>query len=259
MVAPAVEVRKFSKHYGETLALDAVSLSVQPGEFLVLLGASGSGKSTLLRSLNGFVIGEEHPDSMVSCLGRPIQSRGRPAPDLARTRSHIGFIFQQFQLVRRLPVLTNVLCGVLGQLPLWRAMTRLFTPAQRQAAWAALDRVGLADRAWRRASELSGGQQQRVAIARALVQGASLVLADEPIASLDPVSGARVMDALRALNRDAGTTVIVSLHQVEVARAYAKRIVVLSHGRIYYDGPPDGLSPVLLADIYGANPEPEAN
>jgi phosphonate transport system ATP-binding protein len=257
MVAPAVEVRQLSKRFGETLALDRVSLSVQPGEFVVLLGASGSGKSTLLRALNGFVLGEPDPESEVRCLGRRIQAAGRPAPDLARSRSRIGFIFQQFQLVRRLPVLTNVLCGVLGQLPLWRAMGRLFTPAQREAAWSALDRVGLSDRAWRRASDLSGGQQQRVAIARALVQGAELVLADEPIASLDPVSGARVMDALQALNRDKGATVLVSLHQVEVARAYARRIVALSHGRIRYDGPPDGLSPALLAEIYGANPEPD--
>lgn len=256
MVAPAVEVRNLTKRFGETLALDSVSLTVQPGEFVVLLGASGSGKSTLLRSLNGFVLGDSTTESEVVCLGKPIQSAGRAAGDLARSRSRIGFIFQQFQLVRRLPVLTNVLCGVLGQLSLWRAMTRRFTLAQREAAWAALDRVGLADRAWRRASDLSGGQQQRVAIARALVQGAELVLADEPIASLDPVSGARVMDALLALNRDKGVTVIVSLHQVEVARTYARRIVALSHGRIRYDGPPDALSPALLDEIYGAHPEP---
>ena len=247
-----ISAEHLRKTYGTQVVLKDVSLTIRSGEFVVLLGASGSGKSTLLRALNGLLLMDAHPGFVgrVSCLGRPVQCGGRSSAGLLRLRSQIGFIFQQFQLVRRLPVLTNVLVGLVGQLPAWRAHLRWFNTAERQRAWRALQRVGLGQLAWRRAAELSGGQQQRVAIARALAQGAQVILADEPIASLDPASAARVMDTLADLNRREGVTVVVSLHQVEAACRYATRIVALSRGEVCYDGPVEELSPRVLEQIY---------
>jgi phosphonate transport system ATP-binding protein len=216
---------------------------------IALIGTSGSGKSTLLRHLSGLIPGDRR-SGIVRVLGRTVQRDGRVSRDIHRTRARVGFIFQQFNLVGRLPVLTNVLTGTLARVPLWRSSLYWFTPAEKRLALEALSRVGLREHAFQRASTLSGGQQQRAAIARTLVQQAEVVLADEPIASLDPESSRRVMEILSRINREDGTTVIVSLHQVDFALRYCPRAVALKAGQVVYDGPSSRLSPGSLQEIY---------
>jgi len=254
----ALEVGSLSKTYrrsGKALrALDAVSMEVHPGEMVALLGASGSGKSTLLRHISGLVTADRDADpASVIVLGRFVQMRGHLARDVRRTRSRIGSVFQQFNLVGRLSVLTNVLVGKLGHVPYWRGAAGRFTRAEKLQAMAALERVGMSDYAAQRADTLSGGQQQRVAIARTLAQKAEMILADEPVASLDPESSRRVLDALQDINRRDGRTVIVSLHQVEHALRYCPRTIALKDGRVCYDGDSAALTRDFLADIYGAD------
>lgn len=250
-MTPALRVTHLTKSYGERRALDAVNLEVLPGEMVALIGASGSGKSTLLRHVAGLVAADRGAGE-VQVHGRTVQSRGRIAREVRDIRSGIGFVFQQFNLVGRLPLLVNVLTGHLHRMPLWRSLMRAFSPTEVAEGMRALDRVGIGDRASQRASTLSGGQQQRGAIARTLVQRARLVLADEPIASLDPESSRRVMEILASVNREDGCTVVVSLHQVNVALRYCPRTVALRQGRVVYDGPSSGLSPALLRELYGA-------
>jgi phosphonate transport system ATP-binding protein len=233
--------------------LDNVSFSVEKGEMVALIGASGSGKSTLLRHISGLISADRHADCcIVDVLGEPIQSGGRVASRAGALRPRIGFVFQQFNLVGRLPVVTNVLAGTLGRIPRWRGYVGLFSRAERRAALDALTRVGIGASAYQRASTLSGGQQQRAAIARALVQRAEIVLADEPIASLDPASARRIMENLAAINREDGITVVVSLHQVEYALRYCPRTIALEAGKVVYDGPTDALTRDFLTELYGA-------
>ena len=248
---PAIHVEALTKTFrSKRRALDVVELSIMPGEMVALIGASGSGKSTLLRHLSALTCGDRDKAGRVTVNGRRVQERGRPARDVRRSRSGIGFVFQQFNLVGRLPVITNVLAGALSRLPIWRTLPGWFPTEERARAEQALARVGIAELAHQRASTLSGGQQQRAAIARALVQGAQIILADEPIASLDPESSRRVMQTLADLNRQDGITVVVSLHQVEVAVNFCNRIVALRNGCIVFDGTPESLTPDLLADVY---------
>ena len=187
----------------------------------------------------------------VDVFGRRLQERGRLTRDARAIRREVGVVFQQFNLVGRLPVLTNVLVGLLGRIPAWRGTLGWFNAAEKSDAMRALARVGIAETARQRSSTLSGGQQQRAAIARALVQGAKLLLADEPIASLDPASAKRVMETLVEINRADGITVMVSLHQVEYARRYCPRTIALRDGVIAYDGPSTALTPAFLRDLYG--------
>ena len=231
--------------------MDGVSLRIEPGEMVALIGASGSGKSTLLRQVNGLVLADTGSESVVEVFGQTVQRGGRLDPAVRQRRADIGFIFQQFNLVERLPVATNVLVGLLPKVPLWRGLLGRFNLAEREQAIKALERVGIAEQAWQRASTLSGGQQQRAAIARALVQGARIVLADEPIASLDPEASRRVMALLAEINRDLGVTVVVCLHQVEYALRFCSRVIALREGRIVFDGASKNLDPALLAEIYG--------
>ncbi len=247
---PVLSVASATKTYGARRALDQVSLAVGRGEMVGLIGPSGSGKSTLLRVLTGFVTLDPGP-GRVEAFGQPVQADGRLARDIRRIRARIGFVFQQFNLVPRLSLYTNVLVGALGRAPSWRALLGLWPAAETRAAMAALARVGVADYAAQRAQTLSGGQQQRGAIARTLVQGAEVVLADEPVASLDPVAARRVMETLSDLNAREGLTVLVTLHQVDHALRYCRRIVALKTGRIVYDGPSSGVDRALLVDVYG--------
>jgi phosphonate transport system ATP-binding protein len=249
-----ISVRNLSKRFGKKQALDDISLEIGQGEMVALIGASGSGKSTLIRHICGLDTGHGGA-STIEIDGRAIQSAGRIASDARALRREIGVIFQQVNLVRRLPVLTNVLIGNLGRIPRWRGTLGLFTAAEKRAARDALARVGIREIAWQRASTLSGGQQQRAAIARTLVQRSKLLLADEPIASLDPSSARRVMEVLATINRENGITCVVSLHQVEYARRYCPRTIALRDGKIVFDGPSIALTNDFLTTLYGADSE----
>ena len=248
----ALRIHNLSKRFPNgKLALDRIHLDIRPGEMVALIGASGSGKSTLLRHVAGLTAGDAAEGSVIEIGGRCVQREGRIQRDVRRIRSDIGFVFQQFNLVDRLPVLVNVLVGRLHAMPWWRSWTRWFTAQERALALDALARVGIADCHAQRASTLSGGQQQRAAIARTLVQGAKLVLADEPIASLDPEASRKVMEILARINREDQSTVVVSLHQVDMAMRYCPRVVALHQGRVVYDGPSADLTPQLLRELYG--------
>jgi phosphonate transport system ATP-binding protein len=250
-VTVGVEIDGLSKSFiAGRKALDGVDLAVGAGEMVALIGASGSGKSTLLRLMAGLVAGDRSGGS-IRVGGAVVQRRGRIARDIRRQRARIGFVFQHFNLVDRLSIETNVLAGLLGLVPFWRSLVFGFTGAERQLAAAALARVGIAEHAGRRASTLSGGQQQRAAIARTLVRRAGLILADEPIASLDPEAARNIMEILRDINRRDGVTVIVSLHQIEAARRYCPRIVALKAGAVMFDGPGAALTDERLYQIYG--------
>ena len=251
----AVEVRNLSKTFGNSKALKSVSVAVGQAEMVALIGASGSGKSTLLRHIAGLVEADRDVSSEIRVFGETMQSGGRIHPDARRIRSTVGVVFQQFNLVGRLKVLTNVLTGNLGSMPRWKGCLSLFSTAQKQIAMEALKRVGIEAQAMQRGSTLSGGQQQRAAIARTLVQGAKVLIADEPIASLDPSSARKVMDILADLNRKDGITVLVSLHQVEYALNYCARTIALRHGMVVYDGPSEALTPEFLGELYGSESE----
>lgn len=248
----AIEIAHLSKTFRTgKRALDSVNLVIQPGEMVALIGASGSGKSTLLRHIAGLMPGDRDPKAQIAVNGRMVQQEGRIASGIRQTRAGIGFVFQQFNLVNRMQVITNVMAGNLGRMPLWRTLFGVFTDEQRRAAVGALARVGIAQCAFQRASTLSGGQQQRAAIARALVQQARVILADEPIASLDPESSRRVMAALSDINQADNVTVVVSLHQVDFALKFCRRVVALRDGRVMFDGPSSAVTAALLRGIYG--------
>ena len=246
----AFSIKSVSRTYGQRKALDQVNVRVAKGEMIALIGPSGSGKSTLLRTLTGLVR-IDPGEGRIEAFGAPLQTDGRVTDGVRKVRARIGFIFQQFNLVSRLTLFSNVMVGALGRLPVWRGMLGLWPRADKQRAMEALTRVGVAEYATQRANTLSGGQQQRGAIARTLVQGAEVILADEPVASLDPVSARKVMATLEDLNRKDGLTVIVTLHHVEYAMRYCPRVVALKAGKIVYDGPAKGLNHAMLVDIYG--------
>ena len=251
--APAIEIRNLSKTFGKTRALRGVSITVQPGERVALIGASGSGKSTLIRHIACLVEGDKgNGAGVVRVHGQNVQSGGKILSSARAVRRQIGMIFQQFNLVARMSVINNVLVGLLGHIPDWRGNLGIYTKAEKLKAMRALDKVGIAGFAANRAQRLSGGQQQRVAIARSLVQDARVILADEPIASLDPKSAKRVMEILVDLNRELGITLITSLHQVDYAGAYFDRVVAMRDGEIAYDGPASKLTTSFLTEIYGA-------
>jgi phosphonate transport system ATP-binding protein len=248
--AAVLSVRNASKTFGARKALDGVSLDVSKGEMIALIGPSGSGKSTLLRSISGLQT-IDAGKGVIEAFGQAVQAEGKVSGKVREARIRIGFIFQQFNLVGRLTLFTNVALGSLGRIPFVRGVFGAWPKETQAAVMAALARVGVAEYAAQRANTLSGGQQQRGAIARALVQRAKIILADEPVASLDPVSARKVMEILSDLNRTDGLTVVVTLHQVDYALRYCKRVVALKAGKIVYDGPASGLESKQLIDIYG--------
>jgi len=248
--APVASVRDISKTFGQRKALNGVSVEVGPGEMVALIGPSGSGKSTLLRSISGLQT-IDSGKGVIEVFGRPVQKNGRIAGDVRKTRARLGMIFQQFNLVGRLSLFSNVMLGALGRLPFVTGLMGSWPRLDRERAMAALHRVGVSDYAGQRANTLSGGQQQRGAIARAIVQGAQAILADEPVASLDPVSARKVMEILVELNQRDNMGVIVTLHQVDYAIRYCQRVIALKAGRVAYDGPSTGLDKDTLIEIYG--------
>ncbi|MGB9858753.1 MAG: phosphonate ABC transporter ATP-binding protein [Moorellaceae bacterium] len=243
-----VSIRNLSKEYrtgrGSVQALSDINLEVQKGEFVALLGLSGAGKSTLLRCINGLV---KPTTGEVTVAGFSINSHPK---ELRELRRRVAIIFQQFNLVKRLTVLDNVLCGRLSYCGVLLSCCRIFSATDRELAYHALARVGLGEKAFQRADQLSGGQQQRVGIARALVQQPEVLLADEPVASLDPESSRRVMDILASLNREEGLTLLISLHDPDLALEYASRIVGLRDGRVVLDKPVRKVSKADVAWLY---------
>ena len=248
--AAVASVRDISKTFGQRKALDGVSVEVGAGEMVALIGPSGSGKSTLLRSITGLQT-IDSGKGVIEVFGQTVQKNGRIAGDVRKTRAKLGMIFQQFNLVGRLSLFSNVMLGALGRVPFLTGLLGSWSRDDKERAMAALHRVGVSDYAGQRANTLSGGQQQRGAIARALVQGAQAILADEPVASLDPVSARKVMEQLVELNQRDGLGVIVTLHQVDYAIRYCQRVVALKAGKIAYDGPSSGLDKPTLIEIYG--------
>ncbi|MGK3950080.1 phosphonate ABC transporter ATP-binding protein [Microbacterium sp. K2] len=241
-----IRLNGVTKTFGSTTALKNASLQVSRGEIVVLLGLSGSGKSTLLRHLDGL---EVPTSGDIEVLGSQVPTLKGKA--LRRLRSRVGFIFQQFELVPSLTVLENVLTGSLSEIRGPRLGLWGYSKAAKLRALEHLDRVGLLDRAYQRSDTLSGGQQQRVAIARALMQKPDILLADEPVASLDPESSDQVMALIREIAADEGLTVVCSLHQVDLAISWADRIVGLRHGEIVLDTPTGDLTKAEVMEIYG--------
>lgn len=228
------------------VGLDNVNLEINKGEFIVIVGLSGAGKSTLLRSINRL---HEISSGDISIDGVSItQAKGNK---LLMMRRNIGMIFQSFNLVKRSSVIRNVLSGRVGYHPTWKMVLGLFPKKDKQIALEALDRVNIVEKAYSRADELSGGQQQRVSIARALAQEPKIILADEPVASLDPLTTKQVMDDLKRINQELGITIIVNLHFVDLAREYATRIIGLRAGKVVFDGPVEQATDNAFSHIYG--------
>ncbi len=240
-----LRLENVTKSFGTLNAVDHVNLDIPQGQMVGIIGSSGAGKSTLLRLINRL---------WEPCSGKIMfyedEVSAYKGQDLLDWRSNCAMIFQQFNLVKRLSVLTNVLMGRLRKHGTISSMLMHFTKEERAMAIEALDRVDIVDQALKRCDQLSGGQQQRVAIARALMQDPLIILADEPIASLDPISAAHVMDTLRSINQKEGHTVVASIHHLSSARAYCERIIGMKDGRIVFDGTPSQLSTEVVRSIY---------
>lgn len=246
-----IHITGLNKTFSGVQALKHIDLHIRPGEMVALIGSSGSGKSTLMRHICGLTVSDKDAGE-VKVNGYTIQKNGTLSGNIRDIRTHIGVVFQQFNLVGRISVARNVALGALGRTPFLHGLAGHFSPEDVELTMRALERVGIRDKAWQRTSTLSGGQQQRAAIARALVQRSEVLLADEPIASLDPESARNVMDTLQELNRTDGMTVVVTLHQVDYAIRYCPRTVALKKGEIVFDGPTSELTPAMLNSLYGA-------
>ena len=242
----SLSLRNLTKRFDNNLAVDQVSLDFEAGSFVGIIGRSGAGKSTLLRMINR--LNEPSEGSVVFNGAVVTDFQGQ---DLNQWRRNCAMVFQQFNLIGRLDVLTNVLMGRLTSVPTWRAMLTLWSDADKLEALEALDRFGMADFASQRCDQLSGGQQQRVAICRALVQRPQIILADEPIASLDPRNTQMVMDALRTINQEMGITVLCNLHDLDLARDYCGRLVGMASGKVVFDGAPNQLTDDAVKHLYG--------
>lgn len=235
---PAVRLEHVTKVYGEnTVALDDVTLTVEPGEFVIILGPSGAGKSTLLRILNGLT---QPTEGTVAINGKPV----------GRARSEVGMVFQLHYLVESMSAYRNALTGALGRTGFLPSVFTMYSKEDKESALEALDTVGLLDQAEQRAGSLSGGQKQRVGIARALVQNPSLLLADEPVSSLDPKAARDVMGYMKRAAEERNLTTLASLHQVEIAREFGDRFVGIRDGSIYFDGTREELSMDVIDDLY---------
>ncbi|MCH7609543.1 MAG: phosphonate ABC transporter ATP-binding protein [Chloroflexi bacterium] len=246
-----LEVKNLTKIYpGDVLALDNVSFTIEPGEFLAVIGLSGSGKSTLLRCINRLV---EPTAGQVIWNGVDIVQASQD--ELLHIRRKIGMVFQNFNLVNRSKVITNVLSGRLGYVNPALSLINRFSSEDMEMARAQLARVGIPEQANKRADELSGGQQQRVGIARAMMQEPEIMLADEPVASLDPVLAHSIMSHLEDMNKNDGVMVICSLHFLDLVHRYASRAIALNEGKLMFDGPPKAIDDAKFREIYGQEAE----
>ena len=247
-----LELTDVTRRFGTNIAVDSVSLSIPEGQMVGIIGRSGAGKSTLLRMINRLT---DVSGGVISHSGRPVSTlTGR---ELRSWQRDCAMIFQQFNLVPRLDVVSNVLHGTLNLRSTFATMFNLFPREDILRAISILERLGVAENATKRAEALSGGQQQRVAIARALMQSPKLILADEPIASLDPLNAQIVMDALKDINEQEGITVVTNLHTLDTARNYCERIVGMAAGKVVFDGKPDELTTDAVRAIYGAGADGE--
>jgi phosphonate transport system ATP-binding protein len=230
---------------GGLTALKDVTLSIEEGEFVVIVGLSGAGKSTMLRAINGLV----PVSGSVLVDGREVV--GASSSELRAIRSEVGMIFQTFNLVNRSRVINNALMGRLSRIPRWRTFFGMWPPDDKEIALESLERVDIVEKAYVRASDLSGGQQQRVGIARALAQEPKIILADEPVASLDPVTSHMVMRDLQRINREMGITTLINLHFLDLARQYGRRLIGLNDGRVVFDGDISEVDDNVFRGIYG--------
>jgi len=248
-----LKISRVSRRFGEKLAVDGVDLEIPQGQMVGIIGRSGAGKSTLLRMINRLI---DVSDGSIEFHGTPVSAlRGQALRDWQRD---CAMIFQQFNLVPRLDVITNVMLGRLNRRNTLLSLLQIFSEEEQLMALAALERLDIAPTASQWAQTLSGGQQQRVAIARALMQEPKVILADEPIASLDPRNAQIVMDSLRSINEEQGITVITNLHTLDTARSYCERIIGMAAGRVVFDGTPDELTTEVARELYGADGLAEA-
>jgi phosphonate transport system ATP-binding protein len=252
-----LEIKDLHKTYGEkTQVLRGINLQIEQGEFVCIIGLSGAGKSTLLRCVNRLIEASSGAIlvpgafSGVSADGAKVDVLRLNAEDLRLFRRKVGMVFQQFNIVKRLSVIENVLSGGLGYQPGLRSVLRIFSREEKRQALTNLDRVGLLDHAYKRADQLSGGEQQRVAIARTLMQQPAIILADEPVASLDPRLSRVVLDILKRVCREDRITAMVSLHALELTREYADHIIGLKQGQIFFDGRPRDLTDAIVDSVY---------
>jgi phosphonate transport system ATP-binding protein len=252
-----LEIKDLHKTYGDkTRVLRGINLQIEQGEFVCIIGLSGAGKSTLLRCVNRLIEASSgailvpRALSGISADGAQVDVLRLNAEELRLLRRKVGMVFQQFNIVKRLSVIENVLSGGLGYQPGLRSALRIFSREEKRQALTNLDRVGLLDHAYKRADQLSGGEQQRVAIARTLMQQPAIILADEPVASLDPRLSRIVLDILKRVCREDAITALVSLHALELTREYADRIIGLKQGQIFFDGRPRDLTDAIVDSVY---------
>ena len=246
-----IEFHNVSKRYPNGFeALKDINLKIEQGEFAAVIGLSGAGKSTLIRTINRM-----HDITEGTLTVDGINVMELQGKSLRAFRRKIGMIFQSFNLITRTTVIKNVLTAFVPELPWWRAFLGIFRKEEKIAALEALDQMGILDKAFVRADQLSGGQQQRVALARTLAQNPQIILADEPVASLDPVTARQVMDDFQRINRDMNITVIINIHHVELALQYASRVIGIREGKIVYDGPSSQVTQQILDGIYQGKEE----
>jgi phosphonate transport system ATP-binding protein len=244
-----IQFKNVVKTYpGGVHALKGINLTIEQGEFVAIIGLSGAGKSTLLRSINQM---HQITSGELIVNGQDVSKLSGEA--LRHFRRNIGMVFQSFNLVKRTTVINNVLAARVADMPLWKSILGIYSKSDKILALEALDKVGILEKAYVRADMLSGGQQQRVALARCLAQNPQIILADEPVASLDPLTSQQVMEDFVRVNRDLNITVIANMHHVDIATKYAKRIIGIKEGEIVYDGPSSQISNDTLTEIYGRN------
>ena len=242
-----IKFDKVNKVYPNGLhALKNISLEINQGEFVAIIGLSGAGKSTLLRTINRM---HDISEGLLTVNGQEINDLA--GKDLRKFRRKIGMVFQSFNLVTRTTVVNNVLTSRVPDMPLWKSIIGLYSKEDKVIALEALDKVGILDKAYVRADQLSGGQQQRVALARTLAQKPEIILADEPVAALDPITAKQVMDDFKKINKELNMSVLINIHHVDLALKYADRVIGIKAGEIVYDGPSAEVDSEVLKQIYG--------